>query len=640
VRGLAFDPTTEHLHVMSLTDQKLYELTQSGQVVTTRDMSEFGLGDPGGMVFAPSGDQTDNPLEMSLYLADSGSVSGQSKGSWPTQSGELSQQSTAGNAAVQGSGQIVELSFTELAAPAASSFQSSVIRTTDLGAISPPSPDPSGLTYLPVSNTLLMCDGEVEETVSGITHFQGANVWELTLVGSTVRTANISKIAPTVVPMSNEPTGVTWNPTNGHYFFSDDGAKKVFDLNPGADRQLGTADDSWTSFSTQTAGSTDPEGITYNTWQDRLFVADGLNMEIYEYTTNGVLVSQFDVERYGVADPESVEFNPDTGTLFVLSSNRQSRVIIETTTSGSLLQTIDISAINARAAAGLAYASASDGSSAKRFYIVDRGIDNNTDPNIVDGKMYEMSAPSSSPPGSPTATFTPTPTATITPTPTATTTPPATPTLISSDLIFTDGFEAGNLSAWSASITDGGDLSASAAAALVGSSGLQAVIDDNVAIYVTDDTPFAEPRYRARFYFDPNSIVMGNNDNHYIFYGYSGSSPIVLRVQFRFSKGNYQLRAGLRNDGSTWTNTNWFNTSDAPHAIELDYQAATAPGANNGGLTLWIDNLQRASLSGIDNDTRRIDRVRLGPVAGIDNGTRGTYYFDGFESRRQTYIGP
>jgi hypothetical protein len=30
----------------------------------------------------------------------------------------------------------------------------------------------------------------------------------------------------------------------------------------------------------------------------------------------------------------------------------------------------------------------------------------------------------------------------------------------------------------------------------------------------------------------------------------------------------------------------------------------------------------------------------LGAVAGIDAGTRGTYYFDAFESRRQNYIGP
>jgi hypothetical protein len=55
---------------------------------------------------------------------------------------------------------------------------------------------------------------------------------------------------------------------------------------------------------------------------------------------------------------------------------------------------------------------------------------------------------------------------------------------------------------------------------------------------------------------------------------------------------------------------------------------------------LWIDDIQQEDLNGIDNDTRRIDRARLGALSGIDTGTRGTYYFDAFESRRQIYIGP
>jgi len=63
-------------------------------------------------------------------------------------------------------------------------------------------------------------------------------------------------------------------------------------------------------------------------------------------------------------------------------------------------------------------------------------------------------------------------------------------------------------------------------------------------------------------------------------------------------------------------------------------------GANNGSLTLWIDNVQRANLTAVDNDTRRLDRVQWGAVEGVDSGTRGTYYFDAFESRRQTNIGP
>jgi hypothetical protein len=178
---------------------------------------------------------------------------------------------------------------------------------------------------------------------------------------------------------------------------SEDGGRKVYDLNPGGDKLLGTADDRWTSFSTVANGhnDNDPEGITfgYKSGQPRLWVADGVNREVYEYTLSGSLVSHFDVQRYGVEDPESVEFNPDSGTLFVMSSNRTSPVIVETTLAGALLQTINISAANAKQAAGLAYAPASNGSGAKRLYIVDRGIDNNSDPKIIDGKLYEMTAP-------------------------------------------------------------------------------------------------------------------------------------------------------------------------------------------------------------------------------------------------------
>jgi hypothetical protein len=131
-----------------------------------------------------------------------------------------------------------------------------------------------------------------------------------------------------------------------------------------------------------------------------------------------------------------------------------------------------------------------------------------------------------------------------------------------------------------------------------------------------------------------------SGDTHFIFRGYSGTSTIALRVQFRFSSGVYQVRAGLVSDGSTWANSSWLTISDAPHAIELDWRAATGVGANNGGLTLWLDGTQQANLVGVDNDTRRIDRARLGAVSGVDTGTHGTYYFDAFESRRQTFIGP
>jgi len=616
-RGLALDPTNSHLYVTDPAKQTLYELTQSGQVVTTSDLSELELGDLQGMVFAPSGDLTDDPLQMHLYFADSKSE--QSQEASPPESVQSAQGNNqlylpqvtggSGNGGGRIPGRIVELSFEESSiAAAASTFTSSLVRTVNMAGWNIPSPDPSGLTYLPNSNKLMMSDGEVEETVNGITHFKGANVWEFSLSGRVSRTANISKKAPTVVPMTNEPTGVTWNPGNGHFYYSDDDARRVYDLNPGGDKLVGTSDDSWTSFSTLANGNNnnDPEGIAFDTRNKRLWVADGVNREVYQYTLAGALVNHFDVERYGVVDPESVEFRPDNGTLLVLSSSKNTPVVVETTLSGSLLQKISIAAANPIAAAGLAYAPASDGSGVKRFYIVDRGIDNNDNAKIIDGKMYEMTAP---------------------------------PPTASSDMIFADSFESGNLQAWSGSSTGGGDLSVKPAAALAGSQGLQAVINDNTALYLTDDKPNAEARYRVGFDFDPNSISMSSGDTHVIFQGFSGTSLVVLRVELSFSAGAYQLRTALLNDGTTWTNSSWFTISDASHAIELDWQASTGAGANNGSLTFWIDGVQKASRTGIDNDTRRIDRVRLGAVAGIDTGTRGTYYMDAFESHRETSIG-
>ncbi len=255
--------------------------------------------------------------------------------------------------------------------------------------------------------------------------------------------------------------------------------------------------------------------------------------------------------------------------------------------------------------------------------------------------------PTAGPSPTPTNTRTPTPTATVTftptSTPTASNTPTATNTSGVSDLIFADGFELGNLSAWTSNTNDVGDLSVSAAAALMGSRGMQALIDDANTIYVTDDNPNVEPRYRARFYFDPNSIPMTSGDAHYIFKGFLGTSTEVLRLEFGKSAGGYQIRAALLDDGTTWVNTNWYPLSDAINVIELDWRGATAVGANNGGLTLWTNGIQQQDLTGIDNDTRRIDRARLGALTGIDAGTisvTSSYFFDAFESRRQTYIGP
>ncbi|MCX7708000.1 MAG: hypothetical protein N2204_08345, partial [Anaerolineae bacterium] len=217
-------------------------------------------------------------------------------------------------------------------------------------------------------------------------------------------------------------------------------------------------------------------------------------------------------------------------------------------------------------------------------------------------------------------------------TPTPTRTPTRTPTPFGG-LIFADDFESGNLSAWSSAVTDGGDLAVTAAAALVGARGLQATINDNNPLYVRDTRPTAETRYRARFHFHPNSIAITVGDSHTLFAGRQGSTE-VFRLLFRRASTGYQLRAQIHDDGTSYISTGWYTIANAAQVIELRWQAATVPGANNGSLELWISGVLRQTLSGVDNDTCRVDEVRLGPQAGIDPGTRGVLYFDRFESWR------
>jgi hypothetical protein len=238
--------------------------------------------------------------------------------------------------------------------------------------------------------------------------------------------------------------------------------------------------------------------------------------------------------------------------------------------------------------------------------------------------------PTSTP--TPGSTSTPTPTATTTNTPEATFTP--TPTSAVTDVIFKDGFENGNFSAWAVSSTNGGNLSVSPNAALAGSYGMQATFSNTTSMYVRDDSPNAETRYRARFYFNPNSITMASGNYIYLLQGHDASNRVILFLQFYRSSTGYQLRVrGYDSVLANYVNTPYVSISNAIHAIELDW-------ANDGHVTLWIDGQQQASLTGLNNSVYTMESVRIGAPYMGGTGISGTYYIDAYESRKQTYIGP
>ena len=371
VRGLAFDPASGHLHILSPAERRLYEFTEVGELVAIRDLSGFGLSDPQAVLFGPSGDLTDAPSQTSLYVLDRGHVASQDQGATPT----------AGD-------QVVELSFLAPVSVAATAV-ATLVQTIDMSMFSPPSPDPAGIAYIASSDTLLVSDSEVDE----MSIFSGDNLFEMTRFGSLVDTA-------TTVAYSREPTGVAVNPANQHIFISDDNTRKIFEVNPGPDGLRNTSDDTVTSLDTMAFNSGDPEGVTFDSWQGVLFIVDGVNSEVYRVSpgVNGVFdgvppagddqVVSFDTQTLGVTDPEGITFDTDSGHLYIVGE--PTSALAEVTTSGILVQMIDISAAGARLPAGLAYGPSSPSPSMVSIYISDRGVDNNNDPDENDGRVFEM----------------------------------------------------------------------------------------------------------------------------------------------------------------------------------------------------------------------------------------------------------
>ncbi len=207
--------------------------------------------------------------------------------------------------------------------------------------------------------------------------------------------------------------------------------------------------------------------------------------------------------------------------------------------------------------------------------------------------------------------------------------------------LFDDSSEwTSNLSNWSAKQTDGGDLHYAPSAMIVGTQGLAVVIDDNKPLYLLDETPWSEWTYSAAFFFDPNSIVMKNGNVHNIFVERDGAGLAVNIVQFRRSANQYQLRMQTKKDSAGYFNSPWLTITDGPHRLTIGWSSSIWPGYNNGSADFHIEPYPNTGgdqswiKSNIDNDTRRIESVLLGPSAGIDKPTRGTYYLDGFDSWR------
>ena len=364
--GIAFNPSDGLVYVAN--QRLLYGLDGSGMVRETYSLASLGLMDQRAMTFAPSSDPTDEPATLNLFIADAGTS--------------------------KRMGGVMEVTLAAAATLSAPVVTASLVRIVETSAWDPGSPDPSGVVYLQGRNVLQVTDSEVDETTGAGYH--GVNMWQTDLTG------NVSYTWTTHPAYSREPTGLGYDAGSDTLFISDDSKRRIFVVNPGPGGQFGDSNDVVTWVDTGAYGSTDTEDPEFHAPSGHLFFVDGAGKEIYRIDpVNGVfgdgndVMTHFDISGLGATDFEALGSDPNTGNLLV--GGRREKMIYEITTGGSLVRTIDASGISGfRFTSGLGTAPASDGSGGTNIYIVDRAVDNGANSNENDGKLIEISYPSSS----------------------------------------------------------------------------------------------------------------------------------------------------------------------------------------------------------------------------------------------------
>jgi hypothetical protein len=112
----------------------------------------------------------------------------------------------------------------------------------------------------------------------------------------------------------------------------------------------------------------------------------------------------------------------------------------------------------------------------------------------------------------------------------------------------------------------------------------------------------------------------------------------VIKMHYRRSGSYYYVQPFVRSDNLTWYGgTSYAINQSVPHAIEISWSAASAPGANNGAFEFRVDGTLSYSKTNLDNDTHRIDQAFLKAMGQV--GYQSTYCYDAFESRSDSAIG-
>ena len=204
--------------------------------------------------------------------------------------------------------------------------------------------------------------------------------------------------------------------------------------------------------------------------------------------------------------------------------------------------------------------------------------------------------------------------------------------------IFTDGFESGDVSRWSAARALGSAaLEVDGAAAMGGSSSVFGLeVTGGGRAWVESREPDRESTVGLFFFFDPDNWEMlprarvdilrlyGPGRRHHLRLVLRRAGPGMFRLglQVRGNRGGYEsIGGGLVLAGGE-------------NLVEVEWQAASGPNATDGSAALYLNGVLEAREPTLANGRLDVRTIQLGILGGNVGQTRGSFYLDDFSAFR------
>jgi Ca2+-binding RTX toxin-like protein len=246
-------------------------------------------------------------------------------------------------------------------------------------------PDPSGLAFIPGgtpgTGTLLVSDSEVDETP----FFATNNLFYYSLSGTFDHSLSLESF-------TFEPTGLAYDPLNGHLFVSDDNADRIYEVDAGSPGVM------LASFSVRPF-ATDAEDVAFDPVTNHVLVIEGDTAHvnprtIFEMTTDGATVQTISLTTQVPSDLEAIAYDPVNQVFYVTGGSsldiyvvsRDGKTLLDTiTVLESLSNTLTGTSVHPK---GLLLAPSSDPNDdpgVMALYVADYGND-----QVMDGRIYEL----------------------------------------------------------------------------------------------------------------------------------------------------------------------------------------------------------------------------------------------------------